>query len=399
MKIAYFDCFSGASGDMIIAALLDAGLPFNSLKQSLNKLRLKPGLKLKHHHAERCGLVGTRFDLLTPDKHLSYNRMIAIIKHSSLSVPVKSDSLKILARLMSAEKRVHSRNNRDSAAAPHEHHHKENLIEFAELGNIDTVVDIVGAVSGMETLGIDKIYVSPLPLSRGTIKSHHGIYPVPGPATMELLKGFEIFPSPVRFELVTPTGAAILTTLGQPAGQMPVLKAQKTGYGAGTTEIPNQPNMLRVIIGQTSTGTDTDTAWVLETNLDTVTGQTVGYLIEQLLAAGALDVVAVPVQMKKSRPGILLQVLCTQDNISGLERMIFTETGTLGIRRYPVQRTKLHREVSKVKTPYGIIRLKAGRLDGKLVSISPEYDDCRAAAMKHNLPLNKVISEAAKFKA
>jgi uncharacterized protein (TIGR00299 family) protein len=381
MKIAYFDCFSGASGDMIIAALLNAGLPFNKLKKSLDKLHIKPALKLRHHHAERCGLVGTRFDLLTPNKHLSYKKMTAIIKRSSLSAPVKSDSLKILARLMSAEKRVH-----------HDPRRSKQL-EFAELGSIDTVVDIVGAVSGFEALDIDKIYVSPLPLSRGTIKSHHGIYPVPGPATMELLKGFEVFPSPVQFELVTPTGAAILTTLGQPVEQMPVLKAQKTGYGAGTMEIPNQPNILRLIIGETAVDAGSDTVMVLETNLDTVTGQTVGYLIEQLLAAGALDVIAIPVQMKKSRPGILLQVLCTQDGISVMERMIFTETGTLGIRRYPVQRTKLHREVSKVKTPYGIIRLKTGRLDGKLVSISPEYDDCRQAAQKYNVPLKKVISE------
>ncbi|MFH1227617.1 MAG: nickel pincer cofactor biosynthesis protein LarC [Planctomycetota bacterium] len=386
MKIAYFDCFSGASGDMIIGALLDAGLPLPALRKTLGKLHLKPAVKIRCSKIERCGLMGTGFSLATDDKHLSYNQMINIIKRSTLSPRVKSDSLKILARLMAAEQRVH-------------HGSYKGKTEFAELGGIDTVVDITGAVAGIEALGIDKIYLSPLPLSGGTVKNHHGTYPVPGPAAMELLKGFEVFHSPLQSELVTPTGAAILTTLGRPAERMPLMTILKTGYGAGTKEIPNQPNMLRVLIGESNVKADSDTAWALETNLDDVTGQTVGYLIEKLLGAGALDAVAIPIQMKKSRPGILLQVLCQPDSIAEIEKIIFTETPTFGIRKYQVQRTKLAREVIKIQTPYGKIGVKLGRLDGKVTSVSPEYEDCRAAAIKHKAPLKEVTQAAKRLTA
>ncbi|MFA5795205.1 MAG: nickel pincer cofactor biosynthesis protein LarC [Candidatus Brocadiia bacterium] len=390
MKIAYFDCFSGASGDMIIGALLDAGMPFPALQKSLKKLHLKPTIKIRRSKTERCGLMGTGFSLAAADKHLSYNQMTSIIKRSALSSRIKSDSLKIMARLMAAEKRVH-------------HGSHKGIIEFAELGSIDTIVDITGAVSGMESLGIDKIYLSPLPLSGGTIKNHHGIYPVPGPAAMELLKGFEVFRSPLQSELVTPTGAAILTTLGRPAERMPNMKIERAGYGAGTTEIPNQPNMLRVLIGEAAPKTDSDTAWVLETNIDNATGQVIGYLMERLLAAGALDAVAIPVQMKKSRPGTLVQVLCDPDNVNRMERIIFAETPTLGIRRYQVQRTKLYREAGSIKTPYGPIRCKVGSLDGKPAGspalmrgkptlLVPEYEDCRKAAQKHKVPLRAILS-------
>ena len=382
MKVAYFDCSSGASGDMILSGLLDAGFPFAKLKASLQPL-IKPfQVKLSLRRVERCGLSGLKIDITGADKRLSLNEISGAIRKSRLPNPVKADSLKILNRLADAEIRVHK-------------HHASKHIRLHELGSVDTLIDIVGAALGIYHLGIERIYVSPLPLNEGKVKCAHGLYPLPAPGTMELLKGFELFKSPIKKELVTPTGAAILTTLGQPSKEIPQFNISKIGYGAGTLDLPDQPNILRVFIGTAAESkTEKDTICVLETNIDNATGEVIGYTVEKLFTAGALDVVTLPIQMKKSRPGVLLQVLCPIDLISRMEGIIFSELPTLGIRKYLCHRAKLKREIRKVKTRYGAIRVKVSYLNDDAKHLSPEYEDCKKAAQKYNVPLRQVITAA-----
>ncbi|MEK7309627.1 MAG: nickel pincer cofactor biosynthesis protein LarC [Planctomycetota bacterium] len=382
MRIAYFDCSSGASGDMILSALLDSGFPLAKLKSSLQPL-IKPfKVKLSLKRVERCGLSGLKIDIKGADARLSLNEISGAIRKSKLPKQVKDDSLKILNRIADAETKVH-------------HHHKSKHIRLHELGSVDTLIDIVGSSLGFNHLGIGKIYVSALPLNEGKVRCAHGLYPLPAPGTMELLKGFELFRSPIKKELVTPTGAAILTTLGRPSNEIPQFDISKIGYGAGTLDLPDQPNILRIFIGTaTESKTEKDTICVLETNIDNATGEVIGYATEKLFQAGALDVFTLPIQMKKSRPGILLQVLATVDMISKMEGIIFSELPTLGIRKYLCHRSKLRREMRSVKTKYGVIRVKVSYFGDEAKHLSPEYEDCRQAAQKYNVPLRQVITEA-----
>ncbi|MFH1230604.1 MAG: nickel pincer cofactor biosynthesis protein LarC [Planctomycetota bacterium] len=383
MAIAYFDCSSGVSGDMILSALIDAGLPFSKLKATLNKLTSSYKVSLTHHRVERCGLSGLKIDISGAEKHISFNEIYRIIKKSSLPNNIKATSLMILNRLADIESKVH-----------HNRHSKN--VRLHELGSIDTLIDIVGSVLGIHHLGIKSIYISPLPLTEGTVKTHHGLYPLPAPATMEMLKGFELFKSNIKAELVTPTGAAILTTLGKPSQQIPQFTISHIGYGAGSLDIPTQPNILRVIIGKTADIPDnieTDNICVLETNIDNISAEIIGYVTGKLFKAGALDVFTIPIRMKKSRPGLLLKVLSSIDMITKMEGIIFNEIPTLGIRKYFTSRIKLKRTTLTVRTKYGPIRIKESRY-GDTTNRTPEYDDCRKAAEKYNVPIRQVISEA-----
>ncbi|MBI5778237.1 MAG: LarC family nickel insertion protein [Planctomycetes bacterium] len=410
MRIAYFDCSSGASGDMILSGLLDAGFPFSKLKASLQPL-IKPfKVKLSLRRVERCGLSGLKIDITGADAHLSLNEISGAIRKSRLPKQVKTDSLKILNRIADAETKVHQHldpvrdfdpkgQNIVTGSYPGSicRGHKSKHIRLHELGSVDTLIDIVGSSLGIYHLGIERIYVSPLPLNEGKVRCAHGLYPLPAPGTMELLKNFELFRSPIKKELVTPTGAAILTTLGRPSNEIPQFNISKIGYGAGTLDLLDQPNILRVFIGTVPTlakggagGFEKDTICVLETNIDNATGEVIGYTVEKLFAAGALDVFTLPIQMKKSRPGVLLQALCPIDLISKMEGIIFTELPTLGIRKYLCHRAKLKREIRSVKTKYGVIRVKVSYLGSEAQHLSPEYEDCRKAARKHNVPLRQV---------
>ncbi|MBI4712013.1 MAG: LarC family nickel insertion protein [Planctomycetes bacterium] len=443
MKIAYFDCFSGVGGDMIIASLLDAGLSFNRLKAFLNKvIPDNISITLKYSAVDKCGIRAGRFLVagVDVDKHLSFEQLNRLIKRAPISDIVKISSLKILTRLGRAEATIHIGRRFSQISAdknPYNlrvsaSHRGVDKVHLHELGSVDTLIDVVGSVFGLQELGIEKVYVSAFPLTHGTIKTAHGDYPLPAPATLEMLKGFRLFHSPIQKELVTPTGAAILSTLADcglrnancgigSAGLMPAMQVSAIGYGAGQIELPNQPNVLRVIVGDLILDTK-DTVWALETNIDDTTPQVMGYLSDKLFSAGALDVMIIPAQMKKSRPGWLLQVLSEPDEVTRLEAIIFSETPTFGIRKYPVERTKLAREIVRVKTRYGIIRVKVGRLNGsaaveacrlqptmvgsnslplklphhKVITATPEYEDCKKAAQKHNVPLREVILHTTK---
>lgn len=381
MKIAYFDCSSGVSGDMILSALVDAGFPFYTLKNALKKLIIPHKISLIPSRVERCALSGLKIDISGAEKHISFDEIHRIINKSRLPNNIRTTSLTILNRLADAESKVH-------------HNRRSKNIRLHELGSIDTLIDIVGSVLGIHHLGIKSIYVSSLPLTEGTVKTHHGLYPIPAPATMEILKGFELFKSNIKAELVTPTGATILTTLGKPSQQIPKFTISHIGYGAGSLDIPSQPNILRIIIGEIadiSNNVETDNICVLETNIDNTSAEIIGYVIEKLLKAGALDVFAIPIQMKKFRPGLLLKVLSPIDLVSKIEGIIFSEISTLGIRKYFTSRIKLKREIRSVRTKYGIIRVKVSYYNDT-ENISPEYDDCRRAAEKYNLPIREVIS-------
>jgi len=406
MKVAYFDCSSGASGDMILSGLLDAGFPFAKLKSALQPL-IKPfKVKLSLRRVERCGLSGLKIDITGADARLSLNEISGAIRKSRLPKQVKADSLKILNRIADAETKVHYhhkskhiRLHEHEVAVRHDHEvtaqHDHEVVELSELGSVDTLIDIVGASLGIYYLGIKRIYVSALPLNEGKVKCAHGLYPLPAPGTMELLKNFELFRSPIKKELVTPTGAAILTTLGRPSKEIPQFDISKIGLGAGTLDLTDQPNILRVFIGTaTESKTEKDTICVLETNIDNATGEVIGYTVEKLFSHGALDVFTLPIQMKKSRPGVLLQVLASVDLISKMEGIIFSELPTLGLRKYLTHRAKLKRDIRPVKTRYGTIRVKVSYFNDDAKNISPEYEDCKKAAQKYNVPLRQVIAEA-----
>jgi len=385
MKIAYFDCFSGASGDMILASLIDAGVPFNRFNSFLRRLTPKHNLSIRHLHTEKCGLHSSKIEIKGAEKHLSYAQILSHIKQAQIDNRIKSDSLRILDRLVKAEAKVH-------------HHQKQN-IKLHELGSVDTLIDVVGSVWGLDYFGIKAIYISSLPLNKGIISTHHGCYPVPAPATMELIKGFPVVPSNIKAELLTPTGAAILTTLSKPARLMPLFTISKIGYGAGHMDIVDRPNVLRLLIGKTDDDLDsleTDPVCVMETNIDNISAEVIGYTVERLFESGALDVFTIPIRMKKFRPGVLLQVICPLNLIQSLEEVIFTEIPTLGIRKYLTSRIKLKRGFAYSKTKYGNIKIKTSQYHNKIVNSMPEYEDCRKAARRHNVPLRYVIKEAQK---
>ncbi len=366
MKIAYFDCFSGASGDMILGALIDAGFSQKELSEELKKLSLD-NYELDSKKVLRSAITGTKFDVtiqedIRSDEHHKRRNLkdiSRIINENSLSERVKRDSIRIFENLANAEAKVHN-------TLPEEVH-------FHEVGAIDSIVDIVGAVIAFDSLKISNIYFSPIRTGTGFVKCHHGQFPIPAPATVELLKGHHVIGTNIQRELTTPTGAAILTTLGANVEMCPEITLLQIGYGAGSHEIPQIPNLLRVMIGETVTVSEQDEVWMVETNIDDMRGEHFGYLLEKILNAGALDGFLTPVQMKKSRPGTLISILVDDVHLSKVERIIFEQSTTFGIRKYKVNRKKLNRKFVDVKTEYGMIKVKIGMLNGSIKNITPEH--------------------------
>ena len=367
MKIAYFDAFSGISGDMVIGALLDLGLSLDLLKTEFSKLPLD-GYTL--HQSERIqhGIRAIKFDVsVGAQQHERSFRSIAdMLEVSPLSETVKTTALKIFTRLAEAEAHVHNTSVTD--------------VHFHEVGAVDSILDIVGTAIGFEALGIQAVYTSPLPMGSGFVSSRHGTLPVPGPATAELVKGM-----PVRFEdgqseLVTPTGAAILAVMAQPGP--PLFSITQVGYGAGARTLSDRPNVLRVCLGHSVSEVRHEQLLVLETNIDDLNPEWYEHVMEQLFAAGARDVFFSPVQMKKNRPGILLWVLCAPQDQGQLSNIIFNETSTLGIRSYPVDRLALRREQKEIQTKYGPVRVKIAYQPNGQVNCAPEYDDCKRLAQE-----------------
>jgi len=383
LRIAYFDCFSGASGDMILGALLDAGLDLDALKQQLATLPVE-GFDLRADRVTKKGIAAVQFDpqvdtqAKQPHRHLKHIR--EILDGSGLTAGVKERALAIFTRLAEAEAKVHGTTI--------------EKVHFHEVGAVDAIVDICGACVGLELLGIDRVLCSPIPTGSGTVTCEHGVMPVPAPATAELLKGVPLAACDETGELTTPTGAAVLTTLADSFGAMPAMTVTATGFGAGRREGQNRPNVLRVLIGQTAAAGETDEVTVLQANLDDTPPEAIGHVIDKLLLAGALDAFSTPIGMKKNRPAVMITVLVDADMVAACEDLLFAETTTFGVRRHQVLRSKLERTFDEVATRFGTVRVKVGRRLGRVVTASPEYEDCRAAAEQHGVALREVMVEA-----
>jgi len=384
MKLAYFDCFSGISGDMTLGALLDAGCDIEYLQSGLRGLQVS-GWELSAEKVWKNGMAATYARVKTEDqqKHRSLSAILEILKNSQLAPAVCERAGAIFQKLGEAEARVHDV--------------QLEKIHFHEVGAVDAIVDIVGACIGFHALGIEKFACSPLNVGGGTAKMAHGVLPVPAPATANLLQGRPTYSNGVQRELVTPTGAAIVATLCDSFGPQPAMNVSAIGYGAGTADLEGQPNVLRIMIGDAAEkvvpGYDQEIT-VIEANLDDMNPQIYGYFQEKALAAGALDVFTTPVQMKKNRPGTLLTVLCRPADVQALMSLIFAETTTFGVRTYSAQRRVLPRESVKVATKFGEVRVKLSRVNGRVLHVAPEYDDCRKLAEEKKVPLQRVINEA-----
>jgi uncharacterized protein (TIGR00299 family) protein len=378
MKTLYFDCFAGASGDMILGALVAAGVNPQELKDQLSLLGVQ-GYAIEFETVNRSGISATYARVQTAPEHAHrhLSDILKIIYDSHLAESVKDRAGKIFSRLAEAEARVHNE--------PIE------KVHFHEVGALDAIIDVVGAAICFDLLGIEHFVSSALHVGSGMIEMDHGRFPVPPPAVTELLKGAPFYSTDIEGELLTPTGAAIITTVCSQYGALPQLKLEQTGYGAGTREYEKFPNVLRVLIGETQ---DTQ-LWMLETNVDDMSPQVFGHVMERAFELGALDCYFTPIQMKKNRPGVLLSVLCREDEREKLLDLLFSETTTLGIRSYQVERRALERRTVRVETRYGPIDVKVAALNGHIVKQMPEYEQCRQAARNADVPL-RVVEEAAR---
>jgi uncharacterized protein (TIGR00299 family) protein len=388
MKQAYLDGSSGISGDMFMAALLDAGLAPQRLFEELKKISLG-FYEFKRTRAMRGGLIGTRIEIRDPGKHPARHlaEIEKLISGSTLSDSVKAKSLKIFGRLAEAEGKLHN-------VPPGEVH-------FHEVGALDAIIDIVSACVGLDLLEISELVCSPLNVGGGRVEAAHGSLPVPAPATAELLKDIPVYSSGVEGELVTPTGAAIVSTLAASFGPMPAMKIERIGYGAGEKDFPSHPNIARLFVGQsdeTPKGTagapGDELVSIIQANLDDMSPQLYGYFVEQALAAGALDVTCSSVQMKKNRPGLEVTILCESEKSDALAQLLFEQTTTIGLRIFEARRKVLERETVEVETPHGPVHVKVAKHDGKIVNVAPEYDDCQRIAARKSVPLKQVILSA-----
>ena len=424
MRIAYLDCFSGISGDMFLGALIDAGVPSRVFEDTVKALNV--GARLEISRVTRSGISATKVDVLVhgekelprevyweqqahkhelehahahneqtdeghshQHKHFhdhgrGLNEIKELISAAAISNSSKQSAIAIFQALGEAEAKVH---NTDIES-----------IHFHEVGAVDAMVDIVCAAVGAEALEVDEIVCSPLNVGGGTVKCAHGVFPVPAPATVELLQGAPVYSSGPKVELVTPTGAAIAKILATRFASFPQIKIEKTGYGAGTRDFPGHANVVRLTIGESaatwSAGTTQEKLSVLEANLDDLNPQVFGYVMDRLFEEGALDAFGIPVQMKKNRPGMLLTVLCRPEDSAKLTKIIFSETTTLGVRQREEERRALQRKWVSVSTRWGEVRMKIASMNGAITNYAPEYEDCRRIAAEQHVPLKTVMQEA-----
>ena len=382
MRVAHFDCFSGISGDMVLGALIDAGVSADAIRSALDSLGLPITLEIER--VKRCGFAATKVNVIAADQE-SYRFLPdveAIIAAGNLTAKQRDLAGRIFRKVAVAEAAVH--------AMPLERVH------FHEVGALDSIADIVGAAVGLDLLGVEAFTSSPVPTGSGTVKCAHGLMPVPTPATAELLKGVPLAASTIKAELTTPTGAAILTEIVKEYTASPAMTIERIGHGAGTKDFLEQPNVLRLFVGVGATPRaaeeEADTVMVLETNLDDVAPEMIGFCTERLFAAGALDVFVSQGQMKKGRPGLLVSVICDRAKVSELEAVLFRETATFGVRRYPAERSKLRRETIEVETPWGPVKAKRGWRDDGFEVVTPEYEDCARLARELGIPLRDVYA-------
>ena len=402
MKIAYFDCFSGISGDMVLGALVDAGVQPDALNTELAKLNLD-AFALHFDKATKHGITGTRAIVETAESKSEISRpkyhhsdfhhpghthqpsrclsdVLAILDSSNLEDTHVRRAKQIFDRIAEAEAKVHNM--------------PKERVHLHEVSGVDSMVDVMGAVIGLHVLGIEEIYASPLSLGSGFVRCAHGLMPVPAPGTLELLRGVPVHQTKIRKELVTPTGAAIVTTLGRGFGPMPAMVIDRVGYGAGTRDLEEQPNLLRIVTGEKKNDFEHDQTCLIETNLDDLSPEITAYVSEKLFEQGALDVFLTPILMKKGRPAAKLSVLADDTLRDALMETLLTETTTFGVRCSTVERFKLSRHFTEVKTRWGVVRVKHGYLRDKLLKSVPEYEDCKRLAEQNHIPLQVIYEEA-----
>ena len=389
MRVVYFDCPSGAAGDMILGALVDAGVPLEALRAELGKLPLT-GWDLVAREVRRGPFRATKVDVRVDAAGHRHGRglgdVVAILEGSGLAPGVREQATRIFTRLADAEARAHGTTR--------------EAVHFHDGGAVDAIIDVTGGVVALALLGAEAVHVSALPVGGGVVDGPHGRIPVPGPGTAELLRGFPVVDTGVHAELVTPTGAAILTTLAASAGRMPAMTVTAVGYGAGTRDLPGTPNVLRCFVGETTAaaaGDETagdETVLQVETTIDDMSPQLYEPLLDRLLDAGALDVFLTPVVMKRSRPGVVLTALCPPDRREAVARVLFEESTTLGVRWSERRRARLEREMVTLATAYGAIPFKVSRLAGRVVTLTPEFADVARIAREKSLPVREVLDQA-----
>jgi uncharacterized protein (TIGR00299 family) protein len=386
MRVAHFDCFSGISGDMTLAALLDAGVDPAPIRAGLDSLGLP--IQLEIEKVRKGGFAATYVHVEAPEEtsHRFLPEVEEIIRRGRLTDRQRELALSFFRRLAEAEAAAHG--------MPLE------KVHFHEVGALDSIADMVGVAIGIDLLGVERFTSRPVPTGCGMVKCAHGLMPIPAPGTAALLKGVPLAKSDIRAELTTPTGAAILTTLVTEWLESPVMTVERIGHGAGRREFVEQPNLLRLFVGKATSPErqrgETDQVWVLETNLDDLPAEVIGYCFDLLFAAGALDVFTTPIQMKKNRPGVLLSVLAPENVLPALEDVLFRETATFGIRRYAASRHKLNRKPHAVSTPWGPVLGKLGWRDGQPPIFTPEYEHCARVARENSVPLREVYFQVQK---
>jgi pyridinium-3,5-bisthiocarboxylic acid mononucleotide nickel chelatase len=378
MKIAYFDCIAGASGDMLLGALLDAGFDESVLHAGLANLNL-PGFNVTVTRLLKNGLSALKVDVAVQEDLPSRTllEIEEIITNSSLPDSIQQQANQVFRTLAEVEAKIH--------------HHPVDQIHLHELGGLDTIIDVVGVLLGLDHLQIQQVYASPLPMARGFVNSAHGPLPLPAPATLALLEGVPLYGTDMQAELVTPTGAVLLKSLVTEFSAIPSMNLKHIGYGAGQRDLPI-PNLVRVLIGnqEAETTADGETLVLIETNIDDLNPEIYDYVFSRLFAAGALDVFLSPILMKKNRPASLLSVLSKPADVSRMTGILFAETSTIGVRQHLVSRFALPRQIQSVETPYGSVRIKITHLASGKLKAAPEYDDCRLIAEKHGIPLREV---------
>ena len=408
LRILYFDCFSGASGDMVLGALIDSGVPLADIRRALGSLAIDPDA-VWTERVSRAGVGATKFCVRgedaepvhahadhvhshhdhahgRPDVHHHAHRTLAeidaLIDRSALSAPGKTRAKELFQRLGKAEAEIHGTTL--------------EKVHLHEVGALDSIIDIVGAVYAIESLGVDRVVASPLNVGSGTIRAAHGLYPVPAPATLQLLHGAPIYSGPQQAEMVTPTGALLVAGYAAEFGPMPAMRVGAVGYGAGSRDFPDTPNVLRVVVGEADAKASAASVVVIEADIDDMNPQIFGVVMDTLLAQGALDVHYTSIQMKKNRPGVLLTVIAPPDARERLTATIFRETTTIGVRYREMARECLDRDEVLVQTPFGGVRVKVARRNGEILNASPEFEDCARIARERSIPVKEVQALAIK---
>jgi uncharacterized protein (TIGR00299 family) protein len=381
VRVVHFDCFNGISGDMVLGALIDAGVDADAIRSGIDSLGLP--IRLDIEKVKRTGMAATRVVVEAPDQtsHRHLPQIEEILSRGALTDRQRGLALRVFRRLAEAEAAVHGTT--------------VEKVHFHEVGALDSIADIAGAAIGLDLLGAERVTSRSVPTGSGTVKCDHGVMPVPAPATLMLLLGVPLAKHDLKVELTTPTGAAILTTVVNEWTDSPVMTVERIGCGAGKRDFPEHANVLRLFVGTAAdpaNPAESDRVWVLETNLDDCPAETIGYCFELLIVAGALDVYAVPIQMKKNRPGVMLGVIAEAPKVPALEAILFRETATFGVRRYPAERSKLRREFHTVATPWGPVVGKRGWRDDGVSVFAPEYEDCARVARMHGVPLREVYA-------